>query len=301
MEFNKKPLNTAEMVQRLITRGMKIEDINKAENVLNHINYNRLSPYWRTFELDHPNSDHTFRMGANLDRVLRIYTFDGEFRLLLMGEIERIEISLRRGWAGHLSIRYGAFAHQEAHLFGKNWMWAKSLEKLKDDYKRSDESFATYYLENYPDLELPPIWVCTELMTLGSLSKLIENLADPTDRQAVSQAYDLDEVILVSFLHHLVIVRNIVAHHSRIWNRRFVFKFKLPRNQSVGLADFFNLDDGKVNYLYNTLVMLKYLSTKIDSTTTFSKKIVDLFDRYPEILPSAMGFPVNWKEMSVWL
>lgn len=244
MEFNKKPLNTAEMVQRLISRGMKIEDINQTEHVLKHINYNRLSPYWRTFELDHSNDDHTFRVGTNLDYVLRIYAFDGELRLLLMAEIERIEISLRRGWAGHLSIRYGAFAHQDALLFGKNWMWLKSLEKLKEDYRRSDEPFAT---------------------------------------------------------HHLVIVRNIVAHHSRIWNRRFVFKFKFPKNKFLGLWDLFNHGEDDDKKLYNTLVMLGYFSKRIDSSSTFIKKIVDLLDRYPEIVPSAMGFPANWKEMDFWL
>lgn len=240
-------------------------------------------------------------MGTNLDYVLRIYAFDGELRLLLMAEVERIEISLRRGWAGHLSIRYGAFAHQDALLFGKNWMWLKSLEKLKEDYRRSDEPFATHHLENYPDLELPPIWVCTELMTFGSLSKLIENLADPQDRQAVSKPYDLDEVVLVSFLHHLVIVRNIVAHHSRIWNRRFVFKFKFPKNKFLGLWDLFNHGEDDDKKLYNTLVMLGYFSKRIDSSSTFIKKIVDLLNRYPEIVPSAMGFPANWKEMDFWL
>jgi abortive infection bacteriophage resistance protein len=301
MEFSKRPLETVELVQRLISRGMVIEDIPNAEHILNHINYYRLSAYWRIFENNPVIEGHIFRPGTTLDRVERMYRFDSEIRHLLMKEIEKVEASLRRGWAGHLSLKYGAFAHQNRGLFTNQGMWAKSLEKLKEDYGRSEEQFAKHYLANYPNLELPPIWVCTELLTLGSLSKLIVNLAEPKDRQAISRSYYLDEVVFMSFLHHLVILRNMVAHHSRIWNRRFVFRFKLPKNPILGLCDSFNLDKEKVNSLYNTLVMITYLSMKIDLKSTTSRQIIELLGRYPEIDPRSMGFPPRWQEMRIWL
>jgi len=40
-----------------------------------------------------------------------------------------------------------------------------------------------------------------------------------SDRNAIAHAYDLDEVNLTSFLHHLSIVRNHCAHHARLWKR----------------------------------------------------------------------------------
>lgn len=300
MEFKKVPLNTGDMVKRLVSLGMNISDVSQAEHVLNHVNYYRLSPYWRIFEVDRLNGDHSFVPNTDFDHVLRYYSFDSELRMLLMAEIDKIEISLRRSWAGHLAINYGPFANQEASLFFKKSDWRLSLTILMRDYDRSQELFAKHYLQTYEDLSLPPIWVCAELMSFGTLSKLISNLANPKDRQEISQPYNLDEVIMISFLHHLVNVRNIVAHHSRIWNRNFVIKFKLPQNRKLGLWNYFNRNSQDTKKIYNTLVMLGYLSAIIDPASVFYKGVVELLGKYPEINPKAMGFPGNWTTMKIW-
>lgn len=300
MEFKKESLDTKGMVQRLISRGMNIVDTAQTEHVLNHVNYYRLTPYWRIFEVDRANGDHSFVSGTDFDQVFLYYTFDRDLRMLLMAEIDKIEISLRRGLAGHLAVTYGPFANQQASLFSKKSDWRASLTILMRDYDRSQELFARHYLQKYEDLNLPPIWVCVELMSFGTLSKLISNLANPKDRQEISQPYDLDEVVMISFLHHLVNVRNIVAHHSRIWNRNFVVKFKLPQNKKPGLWNYFNHSSKEGKKLYNTLVMLGYLAVIIDPNSTFYTRVVELLGRYPEISPNAIGFPSNWRSMQIW-
>lgn len=300
MEFRKVPLGTAEMVERLISRGMNIRDKSAAEHALNHVNYYRLSPYWRIFENNQSSANHSFSSGTDFDCVLRYYAFDQELRQLLMGEIDKIEISLRRGWAGHLATNYGPFANQEASLFTNKSEWRSSLAILMKDYDRSNELFARHYLDNYENLKLPPIWICAELMSFGTLSKLISNLTNPKDRQEISQPYNLDEVVLVSFLHHLVSVRNAVAHHSRIWNRKFVLKFKLPQNKSLGLLAFFTHGEDDIKRIYNTLVMIGYIANAINSASRFHVNLVELLSNYPDIDTASMGFPANWEEMSIW-
>lgn len=55
-------------------------------------------------------------------------------------------------------------------------------------------------------------------------------------RRAIAAAYGVDEQVLASWLRHLSLVRNICAHHSRLWNRDFTITPTLPRNKPVGLV-----------------------------------------------------------------
>ena len=109
MKFTKPPLLFDAQVDRLVERGMEIDDRERARRYLAHLNYYRLAAYWLPFEQDHPT--HRFRQDTTFDLVLDHYVFDRELRLLVMDAIERIEVSLRTGWAYSLSHSYGPHAH----------------------------------------------------------------------------------------------------------------------------------------------------------------------------------------------
>ncbi|VEN73500.1 Abortive infection bacteriophage resistance protein (fragment) [Candidatus Desulfarcum epimagneticum] len=134
-------------------------------------------------------------------------------------------------------------------------------------------------------------------MTLGQLSIWYKNLISRKDRNAIAKIYALDEKILSSFLHHLSIVRNICAHHGRLWNREFTFAYRFPKKDPSDLAE--TLNQGAKKRIYNTLVMLAYLMDKINPNR-WKNKISDLFVKHPEIDRKRMGFPENWKELPIW-
>jgi abortive infection bacteriophage resistance protein len=81
------------------------------------------------------------------------------------------------------------------------------------------------------------------------------------DRQAIADAYGFDEKVLRSFLHHLTVVRNVCAHHARLWNRRFAVTFTLPRKKPSNLLAHFHSD---TRTIYNTLVVLTGLLDTIE-------------------------------------
>jgi len=54
-------------------------------------------------------------------------------------------------------------------------------------------------------------------------------------------------------MHHLSTLRNLCAHHSRLWNREFTFTFKLPRQRPKILIG--SLNPKQPRRMYNTLVM----------------------------------------------
>jgi abortive infection bacteriophage resistance protein len=68
-------------------------------------------------------------------------------------------------------------------------LWQQSRDELAKEYARSRETFAEHYRSQYPQLTSPPLWVACELMTLGHLSRWLQNLRIPKDRQTIADAY----------------------------------------------------------------------------------------------------------------
>ncbi len=293
MQFTKPPKSFDEQIDLLIERGMAITDRDRAKRYLGHLNYYRLAAYWLPFEQDHPT--HQFKPGTDFNLTLEHYIFDRELRLLVMDALERVEVSLRTRWAYHLAHTYGPHAHLQKNLFKENWNHAENIDALKETVGRSSEIFIRHFSKY--DEELPPLWVVCEVMTLGQLSKWYANLRHGSDRNAIAHAYDLDEVNLTSFLHHLSIVRNHCAHHARLWNRLFPFAWKLPRKKPADLQANFNQMEGK--HLYNTLVMLAYLMDSINQNT-WKQRLTNLFVKHPQVRAQTMGFPDDWQARPIW-
>lgn len=299
MAFNKPVLTVDEQIDLLVRRGMTVPDRTRARHYLTHISYYRLRAYWLPFEIEPADGEsHAFRPGSSFDTALATYVFDRDLRLLLLDAIERVEISLRTNLTQHLATHYGPFAHEDRALFKDGDDWHKSREELRKEYQRSRETFAKHYRESYPELTMPPLWVASELMTLGHLSRWLKNLARPEDRQRIADPYGLDERVLVSFAHHLTVVRNHCAHHGRVWNRRFGLRFTLPAKKPRRIASDFN--PGEPQLIYNTLTMLAYLLDLLSPAHHWRQEFHQLLAAHPEIDPAAMGFPAHWRETGLW-
>ena len=300
--FTKAALSTGQQLQRLLERGMHVADTAGALHTLSHINYYRLRGYWLPFETagtaPHPApQEHRFAAGVDFDTVVGLYNFDRELRLLLLDAIERVEISLRTRMANELTMRYGPLAHDDAAHFARRDTWQHGRDELHKEYVRSRETFAEHYRRQYPQLSSPPLWVACELMSLGHLSRWLQNLARPKDRQAIANAYALDEKVLVSFVHHLSIVRNHCAHHGRVWNRKFAIQMLIPTKKPAGLA--VNFHPGQGGHLYNTLVMLLHFMDAIAPRHSWRQRLKALLER-SRMPIGPMGFPEDWTSRPLW-
>ena len=134
-------------------------------------------------------------------------------------------------------------------------------------------------------------------MSFGQLSKWLENLKYRADQKEIAAPYGLDPMVLGSFLHHLTHIRNLCAHHSRLWNRRLTFTMRLPRNPRH-IVGWFN--PAAERNLYNTLVMLTYLLGVIAPHSSWKGRLKTLMAECPKAHPSAMGFPTEWEKLQVW-
>lgn len=297
MKFTKPPLSIEQQLRLLQSRGMAIENHERDARYLGHINYYRLRAYWLPFEDKGNGTEHRFKPGTTFNDILTLYIFDRKFRLLVMEAVERLEISFRTRFAHELAMKYGSHAYLNASLFSRTDLHRRCIKSLIGDIKCSQETFIKHYQTIYDDPELPPIWAICEVMTFGQLSIWYKNLKRSSDRNAIARIYGIDEVILGSFMHHLTHIRNLTAHHCRLWNRRLVFTMTIPTlpNELTGM---FNRQADR--NIYNTLVMLSYLLKLISPGTSWPGRIKKLIEEYIPDKTVAMGFLDDWRGLPMW-
>jgi abortive infection bacteriophage resistance protein len=295
MKFSKPAKTHEEQLTLLRARGLTVRDPDRALHYLRHLNYYRLTAYWLPFR--DQESPRCFRQGTDFEDVLSLYVFDREFRLLPLDAIERVEVSFRTAWAYYMAHRYGPHSHLDAGL-AKHVAWhVKNLASLEKEISRSDELFIEHYRQAYHHPEMPPIWAVCEVMSLGVLSRWVNQLPSG-DLGRIAANYGLDQSVMRSFLQHLTYVRNVCAHHSRVWNRRLTITMKVPNRKPAAAAAVANTAAAPRN-IYNTLVMLAYLLDIISPEHQWRKRLGKLLMDH-DIDTRQMGFPDDWKKQPFW-
>jgi abortive infection bacteriophage resistance protein len=142
--------------------------------------------------------------------------------------------------------------------------------------------------KNQQDSQGFPIWMMSEMASFGNLSKFYSGLSSE-NRRAISILYGIPHRLLSQWLHSLVYLRNICAHHARLWNRDMVIAPKKPRD--LPEKDFWS------KKLFSLLLVLKHLTAPSFNWAGFTEELQKLLQKYPDVDANAMGFPVNWKEV----
>ncbi len=148
VRYNKPALTYEEQLQQLKNRGLRIENDQKALHLLENISYYRLSAYWYPM-LAYPKSAHTFKQNSSFDESFKLYCFDRELRKLVVGELEKIEVSVRAKMSYILAHRHGPFWYENKDLFKDQDKLANTIQKLKQEQLRSDEEFIKAFRKKY--------------------------------------------------------------------------------------------------------------------------------------------------------
>ena len=290
-----KPATTLdEQITLLRRRGMLIPDKDLACHYLGHLNYYRLRGYWMTFEQPDGSGEHPFRPGTTFETVIQLYDFDRRLRLEINDAIERFEVSLRTRWAYVLSHRDGPIAHRNAELF--NASHPDLLQRVEALYSARKEIFLRHYLERD---EEPPIWALCEVLSLGDLSKWLGSLKHHRDRQAIADAYGIHERPFRSFVEHIAYIRNVCAHHARLWNRSLVVATLALPKEPPELAKQLQHDPQHSQQLYNSLTVLAWHIRVISPHSTWRAQMRSLIAERPDLW-DAMGFPAGWQDFALW-
>ncbi|HEY0048118.1 MAG TPA: Abi family protein, partial [Pyrinomonadaceae bacterium] len=231
MRYAKPPLNLDGQIALLRSRGLLVSDVDKAKNYLSNISYYRLSAYM--LPLKEPGSDN-FLPDTDFQDVLNLYLFDREFRILVFDAIERLEIAFRTQIIYHPSLVGGAFWFEDGTYFDDPYRQADHLQKIDDEVYRATEVFKDHFFSKYDEHARMPAWMTFEVVSLGLLSKIYRNLKMSSAKKDISKHFGLPQpYILESWMQSITYVRNVCAHHSRLWNRVLTLRpqrLKKPNN-----------------------------------------------------------------------
>jgi abortive infection bacteriophage resistance protein len=303
--FSKAALIYADQITLLKSRGMIIFDEAKAEHLLAHISYYRLSGYWYPL-LEIPKENHQFKQNASFEAAFQLYCFDRDLRKLVMAELEKIEIAVRAKMIYHLSHTAHPIWYSDGSLFSDTNSHQQTLAKITQEYRRSDEEFVKAFKLKYSDTH-PPSWLMMEVVSFGTMSHLYKNLKNSRHRRVIAHEFGLDDNTFESWLHALVYIRNVCAHHTRLWNRELRISPRIPRNpanvwlsQNSLTMTTQSRSTSPNNRMFFLLSMLIYFTTTISPSSKFAHKFQALLAKFPTVDLVAMGFPNDWAMERIW-
>lgn len=303
--YQKPPLLHSDLLSRFAERGLIIPDTERAIRYLCHISYFRLSGYGLAYEEFGENQErlHRFREGSSFDDLLRAYVIDRRMRVMAIDAIERIEVAIRSTINHEMSCRYvdshwylqdnlffstDQFNHQDL-LREIRRHTARNADPGSDKEQRR-EQFIRHYYTQYSEPDLPPCWMIAEVLPLGTWSKVYQHLNVSKDRKRISRQFDLPPHTLDSWLHTLTYLRNLCAHHSRLYYRPLVI---IPR-QDKGLPF------DPVNRFSNYAAVIHWFLKQVSPKSTWEERLKELLNELPENEHIHYGFRPEWFQEPFW-
>lgn len=325
MEYTKKWLPLEAQVEWLVQRGLEIDDPARAIRLLESVGYYRLTGYLYPFLESGEQVDgegrttirmlNTYRPGTALHHAEAIIDFDRQLRLLVMEGVERIEVAVRMR-IGYVLGRSSPFAHEDPSCFDDSFTRANTdsrapspskqvlwLERVKDRRDSSDEQFVAHFRQKYDDHM--PVWALTELLELGHLAKLYRGMRQK-DAEEVATAFGIPQKKMMgSWLASLNYVRNVAAHHARLFNRKLQNAPSRPAAGMVPLLD--HLRDPaapKGDFgTYNALAIIAYMLRPIEAERSWAPRLAELLGAFPTshaLSVQSMGVPQGWHTLDLW-
>ncbi|WP_289058689.1 Abi family protein [uncultured Flavobacterium sp.] len=306
---NKPAYSIADQIALLKHRGMLFRNEADAPHFLENISYYRLKGYWWDLQTDR--NTHNLHANTYFEDIIERYNFDRQLRLILFDAIERIEIALRTKMIHHLSMAYGGLWYLDSTLFENTQITLRdgtiktihqnTVEELQKEFNRSQEIFIKDHRNRYPGQDADA-WKIMETASFGTLSKLYKAMKNQLPEKAfIAQEMGLNlHSELSSWLESINYVRNIIAHHSRLWSRTMV---KTPRH---------NLNNPKGQWFINPLTPVQskkpfliitsmiYLCNYVTPGHQIKSKILTLFNSNPNIQIYKLGFLNNWRNEPLW-
>lgn len=305
MIFIKPSLSLDDQIQLLLQRNLSIIDTARAMRYLENIGYYRLSAYMIPFYEN--SNNHTFKQGTTFDDILNLYIFDRKLRLLILEAIERIEISFRSNFINTFAQQKGPHAYLEKKYYKEIQGYAWLLAKIDRDFKGSKEAFITHYKKKYSSPVLPPIWMSVHLLTFKELSIQYDNINNKDITKNIANFFNLEIPVMSSWMRSLSDLRNLCAHHSRVFNRTFGVKAVIPKTKpKKWLSQFPDLIDignnNKIsprNSLYFHIVVIWYFISQMNNDSSWLDRFVSLCKEH-SIDMEYLGFAKNWKDDAYW-
>lgn len=267
-----------EQIELLRSRGMVINDEEKAREVLSDIGYFRLGFYCFPFEKSYPrknNRSHLYKDGSLLSDVVDLYYFDTDLRNILLKYLFRIEVNFRTKlvyivsgfykdsptWFADPSVVKREYARDfDQKIYNTLFKRQAIIRRHHNDPKHLNDRFA-------------PAWKTIEFMTFGMTIELFNAIQDLSVRDRIAKEYGLSSgKILAGYIETAKSLRNACSHGNTL------FDFQLPKRIVRGPAGVMDHDERK--NLVGSIMVVRYLLSCISSNRAddLEKEINALMD-----------------------
>ena len=291
-QYDKPQISIPEQIDLLKLDGLSFKDESKAKHTLENISLFRMKSYLMPLR---EIGQRKFKKHACFEDAYALYKFDSELRKIICSELEKIEVSIRTQLSLIMGDYSGIYWFEKSENFRNPSRHSGLLSSLKSELCRSDDEAIIGFQRKYSNL-FPPTWITFEISSFGTLSMMYRYLRPGQARRKVARFYGLSDTVMESWLHAIVYVRNICAHHSRLWNRKLSINALIPRSPQL---TFITIPKDTKRVYYVLSIILYFLQT-INPKNTFALRFKQLLSKYPNVDTRALGFPVDWEEEKLW-
>jgi abortive infection bacteriophage resistance protein len=292
-DYTKPPLTYTEQATLLKSRGLTINSLTVVENFLKQVNFYRFGSYCIPFQ----NSRDIFIPGTTFEKIVELYRLDEELRNSLMALFSPIEIYLRTHIVYELSHACSAYSHYEPGNFRGDFDHTKWLESLNKEIQRNTEPFLEDFKNNYAGFPRLPLWIACEVMSMGSLSFLYNGLL-PDIQRLINSELEIHHYTLTNWMHVITYLRNLCAHHCRLWNRKLTIQPFIP-NKDPRWIDL-GLDSQR---LFTSIAMAEWICHKAKISFCFVNNIHSIMRRISTLdsrFSTKMGIPADREIGMFW-
>ncbi|WP_264537400.1 Abi family protein [Flavobacterium sp. N1736] len=199
-----------------------------------------------------------------------------------------------------MSLAYGAEWYLNENHFHSKLHFDELLDKILENINDSSEEFIVKHAVNHPN-EQPESWKALEVVTLNTLSKLYSNLKPQlAEKSKIANEFGLNSSKdFSSWLRTITFIRNMIAHHSRLWNRVMINAYSWPSNTRFPLLNYFP-DTERRKKVFPIMSAIIYINDIISPGNNLKQELFDLLNQFPNTPIYKMGFPPKWKEQPIF-
>lgn len=296
-----------EQIEILKTKGLIIEDEEKAKTILLRENYFFLSGYRYLLMKQ---KEKKFIEGATFEELYAIFKFDRMLRNIMFKNILIIENNIKSILSYRLSKKYG---HREKDYlnpdnFTQDAMKNRQVRDILNKMKRqihvngAQHTATMHYINHYGYI---PLWILVKVLSFGIVSELY-NILKGQDQEEIANFYHLDSYTLSIYLSILANFRNLCAHEDILYDHRT--QKVIPNTKYHSILEIEQKDDKYIygkNDLFAVIIILKQMLTDSEFSDFIGEVQyeIDILDGKINTVPlnpilNRIGFPPNYQEIS---
>jgi abortive infection bacteriophage resistance protein len=139
--------------------------------------------------------------------------------------------------------------------------------------------------------------MAAEVMSFGTILTFFRGASNLVKRD-VAAGFGVPHQVFSSWLLALNTVRNICAHHGRLWNRVLGTKPMIPYQRND--ADWHVPVKVANDRLFAILTICQHCLRRIAPQSRWDDRLKDMLSKAPAIPIVEMGFPVDWQQCPIW-